>query len=137
MYKRFISLHESESIVNSLGDDPSIVSHYRVLMCLIFWDIRFQSATIRVRILRQGLVTLDPQWRNIKRFNIFLENDKLRTVLWLINLGLHKLLRLKFKSATSLHQIRMKILLWINASVSILFLFTFLLIHQTNPKPFA
>ena len=44
------------------GDDPKIVSHYDgVLMCLIFWDIRFQSATIRVRILRQGLVTLDLQ----------------------------------------------------------------------------
>ena len=45
----------------SLGGDPKIVSHYRVLMCLIFWDIRFQSATIRVRILVQDLVTLDPQ----------------------------------------------------------------------------
>ena len=31
--------------------------------------------------------------KNIKRFNIFLENDKLRTVLLLINLGLHVLLR--------------------------------------------
>lgn len=44
----------------SQGDDPKIVSHYGVvLMCLIFWDIRFQSATIKVRILGQDLETLD------------------------------------------------------------------------------
>ena len=55
-----------------------------LLMCLILWDIRFQSATIKVRILRKDLETLD--------FTIFFENDKLRTEQWqcrLINLGLH------------------------------------------------
>ena len=126
---RSLKRHESDCIVNcvSQGDDPKIVSHYGVLMCLILWDIRFQSATIKVRILRKDLETLD--------FTVFFEKDKLRTVLCrLINIGLHKILRIKFESATSLHQIRIKILLWINASISILFLFTFLLIHQINPK---
>ena len=55
--------HGSDGFVNcvSQGDDPKIVSHYGVLMCLIFWDIRFQSATIKVRILGQDLETLDLQ----------------------------------------------------------------------------
>ena len=91
----------------SLSEDPRIASHYAVLMCLRFGIFTFNQQLSGSEARPESIISTN----NKVKFNIILENDLYKIVLMVINLDLHKILRLKFKSATSLHQIRMKILL--------------------------